>query len=58
MTEPDYVGREWRENEGRRIGEMWGLTAIGLFESEEDIANSPKQMYGDVQPGDIKYMTM
>lgn len=55
MTEPDYVGREWRENEGRRIGEMWGLTAIGLFESEEDIANSPKQMYGDVQPGDIKY---
>ena len=55
MTEPDYVGREWRENEGRRVGEMWGLTAIGLFESEEDIANSPKQMYGAVQPGDIKY---
>lgn len=55
MTEPDYIGREWRENEGRRVGEMWGLTAIGLFESEEDIANSPKQMYGAVQPGDIKY---
>lgn len=55
MTEPDYVGREWQENEGRRIGELWGLTAVGLFESEEDIENSPRQMYGEVQPGDIKY---
>lgn len=33
-----------------------GLIALGLFESEEDIANSPKQTFGNiVRPGDIKY---
>lgn len=32
-----------------------GLIALGLFESEEDIANSPKQTFGMVRPGDIKY---
>ena len=32
-----------------------GLIALGLFESEEDIANSPKQNFGNVRPGDIKY---
>ena len=55
MTEPDYPGREYREREGTRVGEMWGLLAIGLFQSEEEIADSPKQSYDEVQPGDIKY---
>ncbi|MCS2594305.1 hypothetical protein NXX56_29070 [Bacteroides thetaiotaomicron] len=32
-----------------------GLIALGLFESEEDIFNSPKQNFGNVRPGDIKY---
>ncbi len=33
-----------------------GLIALGLFESEEDIANSPRQTFGAVvRPGDIKY---
>lgn len=33
-----------------------GLVALGLFESEEDIANSPRQTFGAVvRPGDIKY---
>ena len=32
-----------------------GLVALGFFESEEDIANSPMQEFGQVKPGDIKY---
>lgn len=32
-----------------------GYQALGLFQSYEDIANSPKQTFGNVQPGDIKY---
>lgn len=33
-----------------------GLIALGLFESEEEIARSPVQTFGgDVRPGDIKY---
>ncbi|MEG0011385.1 MAG: TonB-dependent receptor [Muribaculaceae bacterium] len=32
-----------------------GLVALGLFESEQDIASSPLQDFGKVRPGDIKY---
>lgn len=32
-----------------------GLIALGFFESEEDIANSPRQEFGQVKVGDIKY---
>lgn len=55
LTEPKMEGREWQARTGRRINEHYGLTAIGLFKDWEDIANSPKQAFGDVQPGDIKY---
>ena len=33
----------------------FGLVALGLFESEEEIANSPVQNYGEYRVGDIKY---
>lgn len=29
--------------EGQRVGEIWGYRVEGLFQSEEDIANSPSQ---------------
>lgn len=32
-----------------------GLIALGFFQSEEDIANSPLQEFGQVKVGDIKY---
>jgi TonB-linked SusC/RagA family outer membrane protein len=32
-----------------------GLQAIGLFKNDEEIMYSPKQAWGTVQPGDIKY---
>ncbi len=40
---------------GYRVGQVRGLIAEGLFADYEDIRNHPKQMFGDVQPGDIKY---
>lgn len=40
---------------GHRVNQVRGLVAEGLFTDYEDIRNSPKQMFGDVQPGDIKY---
>ncbi|MGL4805333.1 MAG: SusC/RagA family TonB-linked outer membrane protein [Bacteroidales bacterium] len=33
----------------------FGLVAIGYFESQEDIDNSPKQTYGEYRVGDLKY---
>lgn len=40
---------------GSIIGDELGLVAIGLFESEADIASSPTQEFGTVNVGDIKY---
>lgn len=55
ITEPKLEGREWQARTGRRINEHMGLTAIGLFKDQDDIASSPYQTFGPVQPGDIKY---
>lgn len=40
---------------GYRVGQQKGLIALGLFKDYDDIRKSPKQEYGIVQPGDIKY---
>lgn len=40
---------------GVGAGQPWGLLAIGLFQSEEEIANSPEQTFGEYRVGDIKY---
>lgn len=44
----------WQAYTGRPIGQQYGLTAIGFFQSQDDIDKSPKQ-FGKVIPGDIKY---
>lgn len=48
----------WLSVTGYPIGQMRGLIADRLFIDEADIANSPKQTYGDYMPGDIKYRDM
>ena len=40
---------------GYRVDQERGLIALGLFKDYDDIRNSPKQNFGTVQPGDIKY---
>ncbi|OJV33282.1 MAG: SusC/RagA family protein [Bacteroidales bacterium 36-12] len=40
---------------GYRLNQTRGLISLGLFENEQDIANSPKQTFGAYLPGDIKY---
>lgn len=40
---------------GYRYQQQRGLIAEGLFTDYDDIRNHPKQMFGEVQPGDIKY---
>lgn len=42
-------------NVGQIYSQQRGLIALGLFESQADIDNSPKQNFGLVQIGDIKY---
>ncbi len=45
----------YQQTTGRRIGQPFGLEAIGFFRDEADIANSPLQTFTTVYPGDIKY---
>lgn len=44
----------WLDQKGKKIGQRWGLVALGLFESEEEIQNGPLHP-GTVKPGDIKF---
>lgn len=53
FTLADYTAKITRYNnpdkllsdyyEGQTLGEIWGYTTLGFFESDEDVANSPKQ---------------
>ena len=40
---------------GHKVGQLFGLEAIGYFSDEEDIKNSPIQAFSTVRQGDIKY---
>ena len=40
---------------GYSVYQQRGLIAEGLFEDQEDIDTWPKQTFGDVRPGNIKY---
>lgn len=54
---------DWKYKYQNRVGkpygvgasQPWGLLATGLFQSEEEIANSPVQTFGEYRVGDIKY---
>lgn len=44
---------------GKKMGEIWGYEAAGLFQSQNEITNSPSQdkIYGGTwNPGDVKYV--
>lgn len=49
--EPAYP---WLAKKGRKVGQRFGYVALGFFESQEEIANSPLQS-GDIRPGDLKF---
>ncbi len=57
ITEMDEPQREYehRMRTGNRYGQQFGLIALGLFESQEEIDESPEQKFGAVRPGDVKY---
>ncbi|MBB3696894.1 SusC/RagA family TonB-linked outer membrane protein [Flammeovirga yaeyamensis] len=41
---------------GKPINGIYGYQANGLFQSEQEIANSPSQNFGVIRPGDIKFV--
>lgn len=54
LDEKDYPD-EYRKRLGHNYAQQWGLVAERLFVDEEEIANSPRQDFGEYMAGDIKY---
>lgn len=52
--QPDYQYK-YQNRIGKPINQRFGLVALGLFQSEEEIAASPVQNFGAYRVGDIKY---
>lgn len=46
---------EYLYRSGHSAGQPFVLEAVGLFNDQQDIDNSPVQTFAEVQPGDIKY---
>lgn len=44
----------WLERIGNKVGQRYGYIALGLFESDQEVLNSPRQT-GDTRAGDIKF---
>lgn len=53
--EQAYLEYPYLEFNGFPHKSIRGYQALGLFKDEEDIKYSPKQTFGEVLPGDIKY---
>ncbi len=50
-----YQEYDYLYTKGNRVGQMYGLEAIGFFGSQQEINNSPQQTFSQVAPGDVKY---
>lgn len=46
----------YRYRTGTSVEGRWGLVADGFFMDQEEIDNHPAQSFGEVRPGDIKYI--
>ncbi len=49
-------GEEQRNVIGSQGGLIRGLKAAGIFQNEAEIASAPTHLFGEVQPGDIRYV--
>ena len=54
LDEKNYPD-EYLKHKGYSTNQWWGLIAERLFVDEAEIANSPKQDFGEYMAGDIKY---
>ncbi len=52
--EPNNV-YSYQNQSGYRVDQSRGLIALGMFKDYDEIRNSPTQMFGTYQPGDLKY---
>ncbi|HMR20222.1 MAG TPA: SusC/RagA family TonB-linked outer membrane protein, partial [Sphingobacterium sp.] len=54
-AEYSRLNMDWLSRKGNTIAQQWGYVAERLFIDEADIANAPRQEFGEYMAGDIKY---
>ncbi len=47
---------DYQYREGKPIDGVWGLQTAGFFNSQEEVDNWATSEFGEVQPGDLKYI--
>lgn len=57
ILEQDEANKKYayRMRTGHSYGQQFGLVALGLFQDQDEIDNSPTQTFGPYRPGDVKY---
>jgi len=54
-TVDEIYNNDYQYRQGHPVDATFGLEALGLFNDQVEIDNSPRQLFGTVKPGDIKY---
>lgn len=49
---------DWESRMGKSVTQMWGLEAVGIFQSQEEIDNWAQSVYTIAKPGDVKYANL
>ncbi len=56
VTRDENYEFDYQYRQGKSLDAMWGLQSAGFYADEQDIALSAASTFGDVKPGDIKYV--
>lgn len=52
----ELYAEDYRYRKGTPTDGVWGLQTAGFYKDDADIEKSPKSLFGEVKPGDIKYV--
>jgi len=51
----EFYANDYQYRKGHPKDATFGLESLGFFQSQEEIDESPRQLFGTVRPGDLKY---
>lgn len=51
----EYRSEDYLKRTGHRVGQFFGLQAVGFFKDEADTKTGPIHSFSQVRPGDVKY---
>ena len=56
VTRDENYEFDYQYRQGQSLDAIWGLQSAGFYADADDITSSATSTFGDVQPGDIKYI--